>query len=110
MTSALSSFVTSTPRHDESAPLAPKSSIGKMPTAGQGPRPASLPREKGELYKYVSQWAGWGAKQKNTGSEQFRYLLRSMHEIEEILRGKTTALALFHSEVEGAHPPAFHHM
>lgn len=110
MASSLKSFVTATPRQDEAAPLPPKNSIGKMPTGGQGPRPASLPREKGELYKYVSQWAGWGGKQKNTGSEQFRYLLRTMHEIEEMLRGKTTALALFKSEVEGAHPPAFHHM
>ena len=51
-------FVTATPRErreDEDAPPPPKASIGKLP---KGERPASLPRGKGEMYKYVAEYAG----------------------------------------------------
>ena len=103
----MESFVTSTPREDEKAPPLPKASIGKLP---KGERPSSLPRGKGELYKYVSEWAGWAMKQKNAGSEQFRYLVRNMHEIEEMLRSYETTLKQFTSEYKGVHlcQPAHH--
>ena len=49
-------FVTATPRErreDEDAPPPPKASIGKLP---KGERQASLPRGKGEVYKYVAEY------------------------------------------------------
>eukprot|EP00966_Prymnesium_polylepis_P333868 7389282-Prymnesium_polylepis.1 len=97
----MDSFVTATPREDDDAPPLPKACIGKL---AKGERPASLPRGKDALIKFVPEWANWGMKQKNTGTEQFRYLVRTMSEIEEMLRSSETTLKQFKAEIEGAHP------
>ena len=73
-------------------------SIGKLP---KGLRPDSIPRGQGELSKYVLQWDGWGAKQKNTGSEQFRYLVRTMFEIESLLKSGEKTISDFKAQLRG---------
>jgi len=88
--------VTTTQRQDEFAPPPPKNTIGKLP---KGARPESLPRAKGELYKSVAQWADWGMKQKNAGSEQFRYLVRTMYEVETLLNTGEKTLNDFKGQV-----------
>ena len=95
---SLDGFVKSTPREDENAPAPPRGSIGKLP---KGLRPESIPRGPGELSKYVSQWDGWGAKQKNTGSEQFRYLVRTMFEIEGLLKSGEKTISDFKAQLRG---------
>lgn len=94
-------FVTATPRErreDEDAPPPPKASIGKLP---KGERPASLPRGKGEVYKYVAEYAGWGKKEKNAGTEQFRYLVRTMHEVEKAIKSGEKTLKDLKGQVRG---------
>ena len=44
------------PSEDEDRPPPPKESIGRLP---KGERPASLPRGKGELLKYVAAYGDW---------------------------------------------------
>ena len=79
---SLDGFVTTSSRRDELEPAPARGSVGRLPG---GARPASLPREKGGLSKYVSQYGTWGRKEKNAGTEQFRYLVRTMHGIEQSL-------------------------
>ena len=113
MASSLKSFVTATPRQDEAAPLPPKNSIGKMPTGGKGPRPGSCvaAAREGRAVQVCLAVGRLGREAEEHGLGAIP-LLAADHarDLEEMLRGKTTALALFKSEVEGAHPPAFHHM
>ena len=94
----MDSFVSSTPRVNLDEPAPPKSSIGKL---SKGERPTSLPRGKGELHKYVAEWEGWGMKAKNAGSEQFRYIVRTMFETEKMLRTSEKTIKDFGSEVRG---------
>ena len=84
------------PSEDENRPPPPKESIGRLP---KGERPASLPRGKGELLKYVAAYGDWGRKEKNAGSEQFRYLVRNMHEVESMLKKGEKTLNDFKGEV-----------
>ena len=94
----MDSFVSSTPRVNLDEPAPPKSSIGKL---SKGERPTSLPRGMGELHKYVAEWEGWGMKAKNAGSEQFRYIVRTMFETEKMLRTSEKTIKDFGSEVRG---------
>ena len=98
-TCAMEGFVTSTPRApDEDAPPLPKASIGKLP---KGERPATLPRGQGELHKYVAAYADWSKKEKNAGSEQFRYLVRTMSEVETQLKTGEKTLKDLMGQVRG---------
>ena len=74
----------------------PKAALASYPKAS-GPRP----RGKGELHKYVAEWEGWGMKAKNAGSEQFRYIVRTMFETEKMLRTSEKTIKDFGSEVRG---------
>ena len=93
----MDAFVTSTSRDDD-APPQPKASIGKLP---KGERPASLPRGKGELYQYVAAYADWGRKEKNAGTEQFRYLVRTMDEVEARIKAGEKTLKDLQGQVRG---------
>ena len=96
---SLDGFVSSTPREpreDADAPPPPKASIGCLP---KGERPGSLPRAAGELVKYVAAYEDWDKKKKNAGTEQFRYLVRTMHEVETMLTGGEKTLKDFQGQV-----------
>ena len=82
-----------TTREDVNAPPPPKAAIGKLPKCE---RPAQ--KEKNELYKYVAGWAGWSMRQKNSGTENFRYLVREMSEIEQMLESSEKTLKDFASQ------------
>ena len=58
-----------------------------------------MPRAKGDLYKFVAQWGDWGMKQKNTGSEQFRYVVRTMYEVETLLKTGEKTLSDFKGQL-----------
>ena len=53
------------------------------------------------MYKYVAEYAGWGKKEKNAGTEQFRYLVRTMHEVEKAIKSGEKTLKDLKGQVRG---------
>ena len=53
------------------------------------------------MYKYVAEYAGWGKKEKNAGMEQFRYLVRTMHEVENAIKSGEKTLKDLKGQVRG---------
>eukprot|EP00966_Prymnesium_polylepis_P114259 2640232-Prymnesium_polylepis.1 len=92
-------FVDVTPREpDGTEPPPANAAVGKLP---KNERPSTLPRGKGGVHMYVAAYPNWGRKEKNSGTEQFRYLVRTMCEVEQLLKSGEKTVADFKAQVRG---------
>ena len=95
----MDSFVTSTKcikDPDDTEPPPPPGDIGKLPKKCA----AGIAAErKGRAAPVRGGVQGLDKKEKNAGTEQFRYLVKSMYTIEQMLKGGEKTLKDFHAEV-----------
>ena len=70
-------------------------SVACRKASGQGPCHVLL----ASLSSIVAAYEDWDKKKKNAGTEQFRYLVRTMHEVETMLTGGEKTLKDFQGQV-----------
>eukprot|EP00966_Prymnesium_polylepis_P170960 3951874-Prymnesium_polylepis.1 len=88
----MDTHVTSTTVVPDDEPPQPSAAVGKL---AKSARPEDCLRPAGKLMPHVAAYPTLNLSNKKKGTEQFRYLIRKMHDVKELLRTGVTTLDQF---------------